>query len=283
MQVSDGTIAGLDAAYDIRFAYNKGATVPVPCNGGPIRAAGRRVGCGTPGPSTSLRGTHDRCFRSNDVSSSTTSRRLSHRPGAAVPRADGVGTGRDRHHPRHRGGHHGRRPPRRHRHRQAHGNRPHPHADVTDSNGEYTAASVPTGTYTVTGEISGFKSVSLSNVQVGVDQRVRADVKLEVGAMTESVEIVAQTPLVQTSQLGPVDDGHRGADQAAAAERPQLRQPDPHDPGRPPRHPRARTSTAPARWRGAPRRRSRPTASVRATTTTCWTASTTTRRGSRRW
>jgi hypothetical protein len=70
---------------------------------------------------------------------------------------------------------------------------------TTDSNGEYTAASIPTGTYTVTGEISGFKSVSLSNVQVGVDQRVRADIKLEVGAMTESVEIVAQTPLVQTS------------------------------------------------------------------------------------
>ena len=70
---------------------------------------------------------------------------------------------------------------------------------VSDSNGEYTAASIPTGTYTVTGEISGFKSVSLSNVQVGVDQRVRADIKLEVGAMTESVEIVAQTPLVQTS------------------------------------------------------------------------------------
>jgi len=70
---------------------------------------------------------------------------------------------------------------------------------TTDANGEYTAASVPTGTYTVTGEISGFKSVSLSNVQVGVDQRVRADIKLEVGAMTESVEIVAQTPLVQTS------------------------------------------------------------------------------------
>ena len=70
---------------------------------------------------------------------------------------------------------------------------------TTDSNGEYTAPSIPTGTYTVTGEISGFKSVTLSNVQVGVDQRIRVDIKLEVGAMTESVEIVAQTPLVQTS------------------------------------------------------------------------------------
>jgi hypothetical protein len=70
---------------------------------------------------------------------------------------------------------------------------------TSDTNGEFTAASVPTGTYTVTGEISGFKTVSLSNVQVGVDQRVRADIKLEVGAMTESVEIVAQTPIVNTS------------------------------------------------------------------------------------
>jgi hypothetical protein len=70
---------------------------------------------------------------------------------------------------------------------------------VSDSNGEFTAASIPTGTYTVTGELSGFKSVSLSNVRVGVDSRVRADIALEVGAMTESVEIVASTPLVQTS------------------------------------------------------------------------------------
>jgi hypothetical protein len=70
---------------------------------------------------------------------------------------------------------------------------------TSDTNGEFTAASVPTGTYTVTGELSGFKSVSLSNVRVGVDSRVRADIKLEVGAMTESVEIVASTPLVQTS------------------------------------------------------------------------------------
>jgi hypothetical protein len=70
---------------------------------------------------------------------------------------------------------------------------------VTNADGEYTAASVPPGNYTVTAELSGFKSINLTNVQVGVDQRVRVDVKLEVGAMTESVEIVATTPLVQTS------------------------------------------------------------------------------------
>ncbi len=72
-------------------------------------------------------------------------------------------------------------------------------AYVTDSNGEYTAPSIPTGTYRVNAELQGFKSVTLEGIRVSVDQRVRIDVQLEVGAMTETVEIVATTPLVQSS------------------------------------------------------------------------------------
>jgi hypothetical protein len=68
---------------------------------------------------------------------------------------------------------------------------------VTDANGEYTAPSVPTGTYKVNVELQGFKTVLLEGVTVSVDQRVRVDARLEVGNMTETVEIVAQTPLVQ--------------------------------------------------------------------------------------
>src|SRR5262245_22757848 len=47
---------------------------------------------------------------------------------------------------------------------------------TTDAAGEYTTPQVPTGNYTVLGEMSGFKATALSNVQVGVDQRVRIDV-----------------------------------------------------------------------------------------------------------
>ena len=47
--------------------------------------------------------------------------------------------------------------------------------------------------------MSGFKKVSLANVHLGVDQKVRIDLKLDLGQMTESVEIQAETPLVQTS------------------------------------------------------------------------------------
>src|SRR4051794_5718383 len=68
-----------------------------------------------------------------------------------------------------------------------------------DSNGEYTVPQLPTGRYTVTSEMTGFKTTALSNVEVGVDQRVRIDLKLEVGAMSESVSVEAAAPLLQTS------------------------------------------------------------------------------------
>jgi hypothetical protein len=70
---------------------------------------------------------------------------------------------------------------------------------ITDKNGEFTAPSMPTGTYTVTAEEQGFKVASVSNVEVGVDQHVRVDLKLEVGAQTETVNVEAARPLLQTN------------------------------------------------------------------------------------
>jgi hypothetical protein len=70
---------------------------------------------------------------------------------------------------------------------------------TADSNGEYTVPALPTGHYTITSEMQGFKTVALSNIELGVDQRVRINIKHEVGAMTESVSVTAETPLLQTS------------------------------------------------------------------------------------
>ena len=70
---------------------------------------------------------------------------------------------------------------------------------VTDGNGEYTAPSIQTGTYKVGAELQGFKSVVVEGITVSVDQRVRVDARLELGNMSETVEIVATTPLVQVS------------------------------------------------------------------------------------
>jgi hypothetical protein len=75
---------------------------------------------------------------------------------------------------------------------------------TSDSSGEYSAPQLPTGTYVVVAELSGFKKVSIGNAHVGVDQKLRVDFKLEVGNMSEVVTIEAEAPLGQanSSELG---------------------------------------------------------------------------------
>ena len=53
---------------------------------------------------------------------------------------------------------------------------------TADPNGEYVFPSLPTGHYTVMAEVTGFKTLALSNIALGVDQRARIDLKLETGA-----------------------------------------------------------------------------------------------------
>ena len=72
-------------------------------------------------------------------------------------------------------------------------------AIVSDESGEYVAPNLPTGAYTIVIEANGFKKTTMPNVQLGVDQKVRVDVKLEIGAASESVEVQGGgAALVQT-------------------------------------------------------------------------------------
>ena len=72
-------------------------------------------------------------------------------------------------------------------------------AVTTDANGEYTAPSLPTGKYSVKAELSGFKTVTVPDISLGVDQHFRVNLKLEVGAVEESVTVTGSSPLIQTS------------------------------------------------------------------------------------
>ncbi len=58
---------------------------------------------------------------------------------------------------------------------------------TSDSEGEYVAPNLPPGVYNISAEAPGFKRLSIDNVQLSVDQKARVDLKLEVGATTESV------------------------------------------------------------------------------------------------
>jgi hypothetical protein len=75
---------------------------------------------------------------------------------------------------------------------------------TTNSAGEYDAPSLPPGSYRVEAELKGFKRVTLSGIRLNVDQKLRVNLQLEVGQLTESVQVQAAVSLVQTdsSELG---------------------------------------------------------------------------------
>ncbi len=70
---------------------------------------------------------------------------------------------------------------------------------VTDGQGVYLARYLNVGTYTVTATLQGFKKVSQTNTYVTVGDTVRVDLLLEPGGMTETVEVRAETPMINTT------------------------------------------------------------------------------------
>lgn len=70
---------------------------------------------------------------------------------------------------------------------------------VTDDKGFYQVRYLNSGTYTVTAKVSGFRTVLRKNVEVRVGDVVPVDVTLETGGIEETVEVIAETPLLNTS------------------------------------------------------------------------------------
>src|SRR6266566_3961451 len=85
---------------------------------------------------------------------------------------------------------------------------------TTDSSGAYAANVLRIGAYSVTVEKQGFKKAVEPNVGVGVNQVVRVNLTLQVGSTTESVEVTATAPLLQTetSSLGTIETERRISD-----------------------------------------------------------------------
>ncbi len=76
----------------------------------------------------------------------------------------------------------------------------------TNSDGIYQFVNLTPGNYRVEAEKSGFKKFSRSPIVVEVQNTLRIDVALEVGDVSQTVEVTAQTPLLQpeTTSLGQV-------------------------------------------------------------------------------
>src|SRR5580658_6320173 len=82
---------------------------------------------------------------------------------------------------------------------------------TTDANGEYVAGPLKVGRYTVTVEKDKFKTTVAGPVQLDVQGRVEANVRLDVGEIAQKVEVTVQSPLLETetSSMGQVMDKTR--------------------------------------------------------------------------
>lgn len=68
----------------------------------------------------------------------------------------------------------------------------------TNSTGDFIRPALKAGTYTVTAEAPGFRRVAQQNVVLVGGDRVGVPITLAVGNVTESIEVSAQAPLLQT-------------------------------------------------------------------------------------
>src|SRR5205823_1440131 len=79
---------------------------------------------------------------------------------------------------------------------------------ITDADGAYRFNALMNGTYTITVTAPSFKAASISNVVLTVNTQVRADVTMQLGSISEKVEVGDTTPQLQTNTavLGTVID-----------------------------------------------------------------------------
>jgi hypothetical protein len=82
---------------------------------------------------------------------------------------------------------------------------------VTNAEGHYTLPYLQPGAYTLRLEHPGFKSFQRSPIEVRIDEAVTVDAQMELGSGTETVNVQAETPLLDTASasLGESVDSRR--------------------------------------------------------------------------
>lgn len=82
---------------------------------------------------------------------------------------------------------------------------------VSDGQGEYSLPALRPGTYRVEAEASGFKKLVRAGIEVQVNARVRLDLALALGSITETMDVSASAPLVESdnSALGNVIENRK--------------------------------------------------------------------------
>ena len=71
---------------------------------------------------------------------------------------------------------------------------------VTSADGLYRLTNLPRGTYKVSAELQGFRTLAQEGILLTVGDTVRLDFVLEVGTVAETVTVQGQSPLINTEE-----------------------------------------------------------------------------------
>ena len=82
---------------------------------------------------------------------------------------------------------------------------------TTELDGRYTSLPLPPGEYRVEAALQGFRRAARANITVQINATVAVDFTLEVGELTDAVEVRASAPLLETNSgtIGKVVDNRR--------------------------------------------------------------------------
>src|SRR5258706_6157734 len=71
---------------------------------------------------------------------------------------------------------------------------------MANESGNYIFPDLPPGKYSVTAEHPGFKKETRRDIDVVVNSNTRVDLQLTPGSISETVEVTATTPILQTDR-----------------------------------------------------------------------------------
>src|SRR5262245_28717935 len=69
---------------------------------------------------------------------------------------------------------------------------------ISDATGNYVITLLPPGDYQITAEASGFRKLVQSGITLQINQQARLDLALQLGQVSETVEVTAQAPLLDS-------------------------------------------------------------------------------------
>jgi len=71
---------------------------------------------------------------------------------------------------------------------------------TTDGEGRFSISPLPIGQYTLTSEFNGFQTTTVTSMYLSIGHIGRVEVTMQVGAVSDHVEVKDSTPLLQTEQ-----------------------------------------------------------------------------------